>query len=1039
VLGGTNVGQVQPGAAPFVDTFNELVNVNLITGLDRYFPGAATGTPVAFSDGNIMLGGGGNDFIEGRGGNDIIDGDARLHVALTRDANGNIFAGSQIIREILTDQAQGPTFDPLTGAVLTAGDIDTAVYADVSANYQIGLAVDADGNILFGSDGNPVLTVTHVTPTPGAVVEGTDILHNIERLQFADVTIDNPFAAVTDFAPLGVLTIDNAAPAVGDILSVSSTINDFEGVLVNGVLDAATAGFERIDIPLNELSFQWQYEIAAAPGGTSQWVDIVGATDPTFEPTDFYVGFALRVVASFVDGLGVTERVISAPTALLVTDPAVNHAPTVVTQVAENGLFDTSARQDTPLTLFLPLVTTFTDDQTNAANLIYTATLADGSALSTVGLTFTTTPDGAGGVIGGVITGTPPAGFIGTIDIRVKATDAGGLSVTDTFTINVLPDRNHAPVITSGNGDTAAVSVEENSAAVTTVTAADPDAAAALTFSIAGGADAALFTIDPITGAVSFITSPDFEAPSDADGDNVYEVIVQVSDGKLTDSQAITVTVTNVNEAPTITSNGGGEAAAVSIAENTTAVTTVTATDPDAASTLTFSIAGGVDAAKFAIDATTGALSFITAPDFEVPTDAGGDNTYDVVVQVSDGSLIDTQVIAIAVTNVAGVTLTGTGGANALSGTGEEDTLSGLGGNDVLNGLGGNDILDGGAGADVIVGGDGNDVLIGGAGNDTVDAGAGNDVIVYAFGDGVDSIDGGAGFDTFNITGTAGNNVLNVIFNGTSITSLEGGTVAGVEAVNADLLGGTDTLNYAGTTAAVTVNLATGSASGFNAIAGIENVTGGSGNDTLIGNASANTLAGGAGDDTYFVGTGDVVTEAAGAGTDSVFTDGAAFTLGANVENLTFTGTGSFSGTGNALDNVITGGAASDTLSGGGGADTLIGGDGVDSLNGGAGNDILIGGAGNDIMNGGADNDTFVFAAGFGNDVITGFDANPTGGQDLLDISGLGITAATFATDVIITDLGSDTLVSIGIDSVLLVGVNGVGANAITQQDFILH
>ena len=53
-----------------------------------------------------------------------------------------------------------------------------------------------------------------------------------------------------------------------------------------------------------------------------------------------------------------------------------------------------------------------------------------------------------GGVTGGVITGTPPAGFFGTIDIRVKATDAQGLAVTDTFTINVLPHANHAPVIT---------------------------------------------------------------------------------------------------------------------------------------------------------------------------------------------------------------------------------------------------------------------------------------------------------------------------------------------------------------------------------------------------------------------------------------------------------------------------------------------------------------------------------------------------------------------------------------------------------------
>jgi Ca2+-binding RTX toxin-like protein len=195
VLGGTNNARV--------DTFNELVNVNLIFGLSEFFPEV----PVAFSDGNIMLGGGGSDFIEGRGGNDIIDGDAYLHVALTRDANGNIFAGSQIICEILIDQAEEPTFgdgaiDFFSGlegfGVLTAGDIDTAVFGDVSTAYTIELATDTNGDILLGSDGNPVLRVTHITPTAGAVNDGTDLLHNIERLQFADVTIDNPFAAVSD-------------------------------------------------------------------------------------------------------------------------------------------------------------------------------------------------------------------------------------------------------------------------------------------------------------------------------------------------------------------------------------------------------------------------------------------------------------------------------------------------------------------------------------------------------------------------------------------------------------------------------------------------------------------------------------------------------------------------------------------------------------------------------------------------------------------------------------------------------------------------
>src|SRR5262249_6936263 len=153
---------------------------------------------------------------------------------------------------------------------------------------------------------------------------------------------------------------------------------------------------------------------------------------PSFTPTDFYVGSAIRVVATFTDGLGVKEMVVSAPTALVVTNPAVNHAPTIVAQGPVPGLPDTSGREDTALGtvsrpgIFLPLITTFTDDTTPANQLVYTATLANGAALETVGLTFTVLTDAAGLVTGGRITGTPPANFAGPIDIRVKATDAGG-------------------------------------------------------------------------------------------------------------------------------------------------------------------------------------------------------------------------------------------------------------------------------------------------------------------------------------------------------------------------------------------------------------------------------------------------------------------------------------------------------------------------------------------------------------------------------------------------------------------------------------
>jgi endoglucanase len=97
----------------------------------------------------------------------------------------------------------------------------------------------------------------------------------------------------------------------------------------------------------------------------------------------------------------------------------------------------------------------------------------------------------------------------------------------------------------------------------------------------------------------------------------------------------------------------GGDTGRVSILENTTAVTTVTATDPDPGQTLSYSISGGADAAKFVIGPSTGALSFVTAPNFEMPTDVGGNNVYDLIVQVLDGQGgLDTQAIAVTVSDV---------------------------------------------------------------------------------------------------------------------------------------------------------------------------------------------------------------------------------------------------------------------------------------------------------------------------------------------------------------------------------------------------
>ena len=192
----------------------------------------------------------------------------------------------------------------------------------------------------------------------------------------------------------------------------------------------------------------------------------------------------------------------------------------------------------------------------------------------------------------------------------------GTLTDTQAIAVTVTNVADNAPVITSdGGGATAAVNVAENSTAVTTVTASDADPGTVFTYSIVGGADQSLFTINETTGVLSFVSAPNFEAPTDAGGNNVYDVTVEVSDGSLTDTQAIAVTVTNVAEnAPVITSDGGGATAAVNVAENSTAVTTVTASDADPGTVFTYSIVGGADQSLFTINETTGVPALSQPP-----------------------------------------------------------------------------------------------------------------------------------------------------------------------------------------------------------------------------------------------------------------------------------------------------------------------------------------------------------------------------------------------------------------------------------------
>ncbi len=394
--------------------------------------------------------------------------------------------------------------------------------------------------------------------------------------------------------------------------------------------------------------------------------------------------------------------------------------------------------------------------------------------------------------------------------------------------------------------------------------------------------------------------------------------------------------------------------------------------------------------------------------------------------------------------DAAGDTLTG---IENLIGSASNDTLTGSAGANVLFGGLGNDQLFGGDGDDRLIGGGGSDLLNGGNGIDTADYSAStagvNANLLTGTGTG-----GDAAGDTLtgieNLTGSAladvltGNDGANVLTGGTGNDSLFGGrgddTLAG--GAGADVLNGgegMDFIDYSASGAAVSINLASNTASGGDAagdqLQGVDGIIGSAFNDTLIGfdnqgltgDVYTNIFYGGAGSD-YIDGAGsddilfggnDNDTVLGGSGNDQLSgDDGNDSLFGGTGNDSGFGGAGSdtlFGGDGNdsldggadadsidggAGNDTLLGGAGNDTLSGGDGNDSLSGGDGDDSLSGGAGNDILFGGDGDDTINGGDGADVLtggdgsdVFIAGIG-DVIDGAESGDE--TDVIDLSGLG-------------------------------------------------
>jgi uncharacterized delta-60 repeat protein len=551
---------------------------------------------------------------------------------------------------------------PSQGDTLTASN----TLADADGMGAITYTWQADGSTV-GTGSTYVVTEAEVNKVIAVIASYTDGHGTNEAVTSAAT------AAVTNVndAPTGSVMIDNTTPAQGDTLTASNTLADADG--------------------LGAISYTWQADGATVGTGT------------TYVVTEAEVNKVITVIASYTDGHGTSEAVTSAATAAVTN---VNDAPTglpMITGVAtedqiltadisgindsdglgtfsyqwlRNGLAiggaisNTYLLGDTDVGTFISVEVRYTDGHGTAEGPLTSAqtgpianvndeevlltnaglTVSEGNVNTVIGqsLLETTDIDNTPDQIVYTLTLVPSTGALrlnGTLlisgetltqadinaglltynhnDAEVFADsfsftvdDGSGPNTAGSFSISITPVNDNTPIITSDGGSAvAALSIAENFTAVTTVTATDADSPnQTLTFSIAGGPDAARFSILSNSGELSFTAAQDFESPTDSNADNSYEVIVAVSDGQgRTSQQTILVTVTDVNETPiTVLSDSNGAANFVleNSANGSIVGITAFASDADGTDTVSYSLddtAGG----RFGIDAVTGVVTVV--------------------------------------------------------------------------------------------------------------------------------------------------------------------------------------------------------------------------------------------------------------------------------------------------------------------------------------------------------------------------------------------------------------------------------------------
>ncbi|MCH6259306.1 putative Ig domain-containing protein, partial [Puniceicoccaceae bacterium K14] len=521
----------------------------------------------------------------------------------------------------------------------------------------------------------------------------------------------------------------------------------------------------------------------------------------------------------------------------------------------------------------------------------------------------------------GIISGAPGNGDVGGISIIVTVSD-GQSTASDNFSLTV-ENTNDGPTVSVSIDD---VSTDEDAAFKLDVSSnfKDEDLGDTLTYSATLENGTQLpdwITIDSDTGELS-------GTPENGDvGD--LSITVTASDGEESASDTFTVTVENTNDGPVANADSSA------VTERNTVEIDVLANDTD------------VDVGDS-----------LTITDANVPSGQGSvtivDNKliYDPEGGFSDLALDDTRNVEISYTISDGNG--GTSTATATVTVTGDDSLVYLGNS--ANTYTSSDYdseIHGESGNDTIYAEGGNDTLIGGSGNDTLYGGEGNDTFEYADGDGTDDFFGGEGNDTIKATEDDTEITINNDF-GTE-NSIENITSNGNENVTLSGDNSSQSLDFSETN-----------------LDGIDSITGGAGNDTLIGNDQDNTFQYNEGDgsDDYYGGEGNDTLKAGG--DDTEITLNKDFGTENSIENITADGNENITLSGDnssqTLDFSETNLNGIDSITGGAGSDTLIGNNQNNTFqyNEGDGSDDYYGGEGDDTLKAGSDDTQITLNKDFG-------------------------------------------------------------------------